>query len=112
MRSTVAVPRSMPNGAAAVLLRLLLRIIGGARLASLIMIDSEIAGGARGRERAHDEKADLRRALHVDCLIHELIEAALNTPKATETKPSQIAEASSPAAIRLDRCGSTTCATK
>ena len=45
-------------------------------------------------------------------MLYELIEAALITPKATDTKPNQIAEASSPAAIRLERCGSTTCATK
>jgi hypothetical protein len=41
-----------------------LRIIGGSRLAGLIVIIGEIAGGARGRERAHHEKPDLRRALH------------------------------------------------
>jgi len=112
MITAVAVPRAMPHRAAAVLLRLLLRIIGHAGLASLIVIIGKNAGRARGRERAHHQKPDLRRALHVECLIHELIEAALSTPNVTDTKPSQIAEASSPAAIRFERCGSTTCATK
>jgi hypothetical protein len=41
-------------------LRLLLRIIGSARLTGLLVIVGEKAGRARRRERAHHEKPDLR----------------------------------------------------
>src|SRR5215471_18852268 len=110
MRSARAVSRAVPDRAPAVLRRRSLGIVDGLLLASTVVIGREVAGRRRGRERAHHEKSDLRRALHLN--PQDVIDAALNTPKVTDTSPSQIAEASSPAAIRLERCGSTTCATK
>src|SRR5579863_8224574 len=85
-------------------------------------------GGTANRQRAHHEQSDVAgtlhglggrrddrrctlaelpgwRSIHLGQRFHEIIEAALSAPAASEESPSQIAGATSPAAIFADRLG-------
>ena len=74
---------------------------GGLR-GAIVARHHRIAAGADGGD-AHEQQRDLGRALHLK--PHNVIDAALSTPAASEASPSQMAGAISPAAIRFDRSG-------